>query len=164
MPSLRSTLVVLGSTALMGSLATPAFAQEATYPSDGTPTATQGQTQKKGKRGKRRGGRLTDAQLTQVAEALGTTLEALKAAQAEVKSETAATDERETRAERDALLAGKLGVTVAELRAAFDGVRPARGERGERRGGGPGGCRGGATGSSPDTGAEDPAGTDPSGT
>lgn len=122
MPSVRTTIAVLSSTALLGAVAGPALAQDGsgTYPSDSTTQAA-----KKGKRG----GKLTDAQLTTVATKLGTTLEALKAAQAKVKAAVKATEARETKAEQDALLAEELGVTVSELRAAFASVRPARGER-----------------------------------
>ncbi len=66
---------------------------------------------------------LTDAQLTTVATKLGTTLEALKGAQAKVKAAIAATAARETRPQKDALLAAELDVTVAPLRTAFASVR-----------------------------------------
>lgn len=123
--------------------AAPALAQTAEQPSD-SGTQTQQKAGKKGKHPKR----LSDAQLASVAEALGTTTAALKTAMAEVKRETAATEARESKAQKDALLAGKLGVGVEELRAAFASVRGrtdgtrggARGERGER--GGRGGCTG----------------------
>jgi len=49
--------------------------------------------------------------------------DALKAAQAAVKTAAAATDVRETRAQRDALLAAALDVTVDALRTAFNSVR-----------------------------------------
>lgn len=126
MPSIRTTVAVLGSTALLGGLASPAVAQEATYSSDTGTSQTQKPAKKKGK--KRPAKRLTDAQLTTVAEQLGTTLEALKTAMSEVKAATKATEARETRAEEDALLGEKLGKTAAEVKAAFASVRPARAE------------------------------------
>ncbi len=150
MRSLRSTLTVLGTTALMGGLATPALAQDSagTYPTDTdtsqSTTSGKHKSKQKGKRGKASRAKLTDAQLTTVAEALGTTLAALKTAQSEVKAAVKASEARETRSQRDAMLAEKLGVTSAELRAAFDEARPARGGSGERRGGKRGGCKRGS--------------------
>jgi hypothetical protein len=120
------------------------------------PTTTTTQTQKH-KRGKNHGGKLTDAQLTKVATALGTTLETLKAAQAKVKAAVKATDERETRAQEDALLASELGVSVSELRAAFASIKPARGGRGERGGG----CHGSQSDADGGTYPTDSAGTYP---
>ena len=127
MQSIRTTTAVLAASgALLAAGAPAAMAQSGTtdYPSDST---TNSQTAKpaKGKRGKARRAprRLSDAQLTRVAAALGTDLAALKAAQAKVKAAVDATDARETRAEHDALLAGELGVTVEQLRTAFASVR-----------------------------------------
>jgi len=117
MKSLRTITAVLATTALAAGAATPAFAQtSATSPGDST-------TQRPAKQGKKKPRRLSDAQLTTVATALGTTLDALKAAQANAKAAAAATETRETRAEMDALLAAELDVTVAQLRAAFASVR-----------------------------------------
>lgn len=147
MTTLRITLATLGSTALLAGAAAPAFAQDTagTYPSDPSSGSQTQQTQQGHRRGHGRGHgrRLSDAQLTKVASALGVTLDALKTAQAEVRAAVKATDARETRAEEDALLAQKLGVTVDELRAAFDSVRP---QGGEGRGrGGRVGCKGGSS-------------------
>jgi len=155
MPPIRTTVAILSCTALLGGLAVPAFAQDTTgtYPTD---SADPSQTQKpKHKKGKRHGGRLTDAQLTKVATKLGTTLEALKAARAEVKAAVRATEAHETRAQEDALLASKLDVTVEKLRAAFASVAPARGEH---RGG-----RGGCEKPPSSTSTDDTSGTYPSG-
>ena len=119
--SITTTLAAVGALSLVGAPAALAQNSTADYPTDRA-----GQTDGAAKKGKKKGKRaraLSDAQLTRVATALGTTLEALKAAQAEVKTALDATEERETKAERDALLAGKLDVTVEQLRAAFAGVR-----------------------------------------
>ncbi|MTD46229.1 hypothetical protein GKE82_18530 [Conexibacter sp. W3-3-2] len=149
MPSIRTAVAVLGTSVLLGGLATPALAQEAgSYPTD---TTTQQPAKKKGKKGKRHAPRLTDAQLATVAEQLGVTLEQLKTAMAEVKAAVKATEARETKAQEQALLAEKLGKTAAEVKAAFDSVRPARGE-GDRRGG----CKKPAAGSTTDTGTDYP--------
>ena len=124
----RSLAATAGaSVLLLVGVASPALSQSGGSSDSGTTT----QEQKKGKKKKGRHGKLSDAQLTTVAEALGVTLEKLKAALAEVKTATAATDERETKAEKDELLATALGVTVEELRAAFASLRPARGDRGD---------------------------------
>lgn len=139
MSPIRTAVAVLSSTALLGGLASPALAQEATYPTDTTTSETQ-KPAKQGKKAKR-AKKLTDAQLTAVAEELGTTLTALKAAMAEVKAAVQATEARETKAQEHALLAEKLGVTAAEVKAAFDSVRPVRGERRARGEGGRGECR-----------------------
>ena len=118
MKSIRTMTAVLATTALAAGAAAPvALAQTSgTYPSDT-------QSQRPAKKGKKKQRKLSDAQLTKVATALGTTLEALKVAQAAVKTATDATEARETPAERDALLAAELNVTVAQLRAAFASVR-----------------------------------------
>lgn len=142
MKSLRTITAVVATAALAGCVAAPASAQTAgSYPSDTTPM----QAKKHGKRGKHKQRKLSDAQLTTVATALGTTLDALKAAQAKVKAALDATDAKETRAQADAQLASELGVTVDQLRAAFHSVR-ASGD-----GGGGGTCKGGkpASGSYP---------------
>ncbi len=134
--TIRTLAATVGTAALLtGAAGTPAFAQTTTdYPSD-TSTTT---TKKKGKGH----GRLTTAQLTAVAKALGVTLDELKAAQAKVKTTVAGTSARETKAEQDALLAKELGKTTAEVQAAFASVaatRPARGSGDEDRRGGHGG-------------------------
>ena len=118
MKSFRSITAVLASSALVAGAAAPvAMAQTpATYPGDS-------QTHRPGKKGKKKPRKLTDAQLTTVASALGTTLDALKAAMASVKAATDATEVKETKAQKDALLAAELDVTVAQLRAAFGSVR-----------------------------------------
>jgi hypothetical protein len=85
-------------------------------------------------------------QLTTVATRLGTTLEALTAAQATVKAATAATDARETKAQKDALLAAELNVTVAQLRAALASVRGTTDGR----------CKGGSGTSSATTAGNNP--------
>lgn len=149
MPSLRTALTVLGATALLGGLGTPAYAQSSAgdYPTDsgssqsdtsGKHTSGKKKAGKKGKRARHRRGarRLSQSQLTAVAEKLGTTLAKLKEAQSEVKAAVKASEERETRSEIDAMLAEKLGVTATEVRAAFDSVRPARSTSGKR-----GGCK-----------------------
>ena len=122
MKSFRTITAVLATGALVAGSASPASAHPggpaADYPTD---SGSASQVQKK--RGKKKPRRLSDAQLTTVATALGTTLEALKAAQASVRAAAAATEIRETRAQMDALLAEALNVTVAELRAAFASVR-----------------------------------------
>ena len=126
MRSIRTITAFVVTGALVAGGASPAFAHGpgagagtgADYPSD---AGSQSQTQRK--RAKKKPRRLSDAQLTRVATALGTTLDALKAAQAEVKAAAAATEARETRAQMDALLAEALNVTVAQLRAAFASVR-----------------------------------------
>jgi hypothetical protein len=121
MKSVRSMTAILATATLAAGAAAPvASAQTATYPTD--PSGEQ-RSANHGKRGKKKPRRLSDAQLTRVATALGTTLEALKAAQAAVKTATAATEIRETRAQHDALLAAELDVTVTQLRAAFASVR-----------------------------------------
>jgi len=120
MKKFRTTTAVLASAALVGGAAAPAFAQSGDYPSEPSGSTQAQRPAKKGKRGPKK---LTDGQLTTVATKLGTTLEALKAAQAKVKAAVAATDATETKAERDALLAAELNVTVAQLKAAFDSVR-----------------------------------------
>lgn len=126
MNSIRTITAALATTGLMAVAGAPAaMAQSSTttdYPSD-TSTQTSKPAGKKGHKGKKGARKLSDAQLTKVATALGTTLEALKAAQAKVKAATDATDAKETKAERDALLAPELGVTVTQLRTAFDSVR-----------------------------------------
>ena len=125
MTSIRNlTAVLAASGALLAAGAPAAPAQSGTAGGD-YPTDTTSQTGKKGKKGRRGPRRLSDAQLTKVATALGTDLAGLKAAMAEVKKTVDATDERETRADRDALLAAALGATVDELRAAFGSVRGA---------------------------------------
>lgn len=144
MPSLRTALTVLGATALLGGLGTPAYAQSSAgdYPTDSgsSQSSTSGKhtSGKKGKRARHRRGarRLSQSQLTAVAEKLGTTLAKLKEAQSAVKAAVKASEERETRSEIDAMLAEKLGVTATEVRAAFDSVRPARSTSGKR-----GGCK-----------------------
>jgi hypothetical protein len=131
MKSLRTITAVVATAALAGGVAAPAFAQTAgSYPTDSTTT----QASKHGKKGKHKQRKLSDAQLTTVATALGTTLDALKAAQAKVKAATDATDARETKAQVDALLASELGVTVDQVRTAFDGVRGGDDGRGGRGG------------------------------
>ena len=125
MKSIRTITAVLATGALVAGAAAPALAHGpgagagADYPSD---SGSQSQPQRK-RGGKKKPRRLSDAQLTRVATALGTTLDALKAAQAEVKAAAAATEARETRAQMDALLAEALNVTVAQLRDAFASVR-----------------------------------------
>jgi hypothetical protein len=131
MKSFRTITAVLATSALAGGLAAPVLAQSADYPTDTSATTEAHQGGKKGRHGPRK---LSDAQLTTVATKLGTTLEALKAAQAAVKTATEATEARETHAQRDALLADELNVTVAQLRAAFASVRGATDGR----------CKGGA--------------------
>jgi hypothetical protein len=119
--SFRTAAVALAATSMIAAGAPAALAQSTSdYPSD---SASQTQTAKK--KGKRKRGprRLSDAQLTKVAAALGTDLATLKAAMADVKAAADATDKRETKAEMAAALAGKLGVTTDQLRAAFSSVR-----------------------------------------
>jgi hypothetical protein len=122
MMSLRTITAVVASAAVAGGgLAAPAFSQTAgTYPGDASSSSQSNKPGKRGHHGKRH---LTDAQLTTVATALGTTLDGLKAAQAKVKAAVAATDAKETKAEKDGLLAAELNVTVTQLRAAFASVR-----------------------------------------
>jgi hypothetical protein len=120
MPSIRSVTATCAVSALLAGLGVPtAFAQDtATDPGAANPTH-----QRHGNHKRHHRHHLTDAQLTTVATALGTTLEALKAATANVKAAVGATPEKETKAERQALLATELGVTVDALRAAFASVR-----------------------------------------
>ena len=121
MPSLRSVAATCGVGALLAGLGAPAAVAQSTTTGPGTAGATSPAHHRHGKH-KRHHRHLTDAQLTTVATALGTTLEALKAAQATVKAAVDATAEKETKAERAALLAAELGVTVDALRAAFASV------------------------------------------
>jgi hypothetical protein len=64
------------------------------------------------------------------------------AAQAEAKTAAAATSARETKARLDEALAAKLGVTAAQVKAAFAAVKPAKHARG---GGRRGKCQKGST-------------------
>ncbi len=162
MSPLRTSLAVLASAALLAALPAGAHAQSsADSPTPGEPSSSQVH-EKKGKK-KRAPRRLTDAQLTSVAEALGTTLSALKEARSAVKAAVEASPERETRAQRDAMLAERLGVTAAEVRSAFASVRSSGPRRGGRHGGRRGGCRKPAPTTDPGTGTypEDGAGTPP---
>jgi hypothetical protein len=140
MSPLRTTLAVVSSAALLATLPAGAVAQSpGDYPTSGEPTSSQ--VHKKGKK-KRAHRKLSDAQLTRVAEALDTTLAALKEAMSEVGAAVKASEERETKAQREAMLAERLGVSAADVRAAFASVAksgPRRGSgRGAKRGGG---CR-----------------------
>jgi len=125
MTTIRRISTTLAATALLGASAVPALGQSGDYPTDSSnSTSTQSTVKaKKHKKGKRGDRRLPDAQLTKVATALGTDLASLKAAMASVKTKVDATDARETKAERDALLAEELGVSVDALRSAFSSVR-----------------------------------------
>lgn len=116
MKHLRSITAVLATTALAAGVAAPAFAQTSTATDSSTAT------QPGGHHGRHGGRKLTDAQLTVVATKLGVTLDALKAAQASVKTATDATAVKETRTQKDALLATALGVSPDALRAAFASV------------------------------------------
>jgi hypothetical protein len=147
MKAVRNLTAVVAATALAGGgLAAPVFARSAADDSAASGT-TQSRTQESGRH--HGGRRLSDAQLTTVATALGTTLDALKAAQAKVKAAAAATDARETKAQKDALLAGELNVTVTQLRAAFASVRGAT----------DGTCKGGRGNASGTTAGDSPADT-----
>lgn len=125
----RMTAASLGATAMLFGAAAPAFAQTtADYPTDTSTTTTQTAKAHKGKKARK----LTDAQLTTVATALGTDLATLKAAQAKVKAAVAATDAKESKGEQNALLASELGVTAAQVKAAFASVAGAGGTRAAR--------------------------------
>ncbi len=146
MSHLRLTLAVLSSAALLGGAAAgPAAAQDTagTYPTGPTSGPAGGHGHGPGGRGHRRGGprKLSDAQLTTIATQLGTTLDALKAAIAKVDAAVKASPERETKAQRDALLATELGVSTDALTAAFEAARPAPGG-GDGTGPGRGACKG----------------------
>ncbi len=130
MMSIRTIAAVAAATGLLAAAGAPAaVAQSTPAPAHPTDSAQPGKPGKKGKHRRRGPRRLSDAQLTRVAEALGTGLAALKAAEAKVKAAVDASEARETRAERDALLAAELGVTVEKLRSAFDSVRGSAGGR-----------------------------------
>jgi hypothetical protein len=118
MKSIRMITATLAATALVAAGAPTAMAQSG--PAPDTAGQSERPAKKKGKRGPRR---LSAAQLAKVATALGTDAAPLKAALDKVKATVDASEARETKAERDALLAGELGVTVEALRAAFASVR-----------------------------------------
>lgn len=140
--SIRHIAALAGVTALLGAGTASAQDSSGSYPS--SPSGQQGQQGGHGKghhgrRGPRGLPRLSDAQLQTVADTLGVTLDALKAAIASAKPPapsssgsgsypgSGSSSSTPKRCEGPfAAIAAALGKTTAEVKAAFDAVKPAK--------------------------------------